>query len=185
MGLLPETLPYPDPASWRLISLFYVFPSNDRPTSSFSINSSFSLSLCMASPSAQVPTAASPAQELGALVSQVQALSLLSVNTARRSVDVNDKEMSKLALDMNHCCVELWGMCFVYLLIWIHSEQIPRVVHDQVQAALAQERPFTPMCYEHVAPTPDEMEASLSTGGDTQAWYVVCVGRHPGFVFDC
>ncbi|KAJ6479854.1 hypothetical protein C8R45DRAFT_1156097 [Mycena sanguinolenta] len=118
--------------------------------------------------SAQVPTATSPEQELAALVSQVMAMSMLAVSFSRRCIDVHDKEMSKSALDIAQQCIDI-------------STKIPRVVRAHVDAAEDQFRPPTPAFYEHIAPTPDQMDARLPAGrGENQVWYVVCVGRNPG-----
>ncbi len=77
------SLPVPDPP--RGLSLIY-------PTSPH-LPITLSLSLCyslqMANPSSQVPTAATPEQELAALVSQVAALTKLAIDLSGLSIDNN------------------------------------------------------------------------------------------------
>ncbi|KAJ7870319.1 hypothetical protein B0H14DRAFT_3440151 [Mycena olivaceomarginata] len=115
----------------------------------------------------QVTTAATPEQELAALVSQVAAMSVLAVNITQHCVDTDDKAVSKLALDMTRHCIDL-------------TDKIPRVVRAQVEAAVAEVRPPTTFS-QGIAPTPAQLEAQFPSGrGDNQAWYVVCIGRQPG-----
>ncbi|KAJ7774397.1 hypothetical protein B0H14DRAFT_2965332 [Mycena olivaceomarginata] len=121
----------------------------------------------MANPTSQAPTAATPQQDLAALVSQVAALSILAVNITQRCVDTEEKAMSKLALDMTRHCIDL-------------TDKIPRVVRAQVEAAIAEVSPPTAFV-QGVAPTPAQLEAQFPLGrSDNQAWYVVCIGRQPG-----
>ncbi|KAJ6528818.1 hypothetical protein B0H19DRAFT_1083162 [Mycena capillaripes] len=76
-------------------------------------------------------------------------------------------ELSKTALDVTRHCIDL-------------NERIPRVVRAQVDAAIGQLTP-APAFVQGVAPTPAELEAAFPPGrSDSQAWYVVCVGRQPG-----
>ncbi|KAJ7722467.1 hypothetical protein B0H14DRAFT_3520318 [Mycena olivaceomarginata] len=73
--------------------------------------------------------------------------------------------MSKLALDMTRLCIEI-------------NDKLPAVVQGQVVAALAS--PWAPFS---ITAPPDEIDidAMFPAGyGEHQAWYVVCVGRHPG-----
>ncbi|KAJ7886565.1 hypothetical protein B0H14DRAFT_3431142 [Mycena olivaceomarginata] len=111
--------------------------------------------------SAPVPTATSPEQQLEALISQVTAMSMLAVDFSERCIDVHDKEMSRSALDIARQCIDI-------------NAKIPRVVRAHVDAAVDELRSPTPAFYEHIAPTPDEIAASVPTGqGDNQMWYVV------------
>ncbi|KAJ7792841.1 hypothetical protein B0H14DRAFT_3498762 [Mycena olivaceomarginata] len=116
----------------------------------------------------QTPIAASPEEELAALVTQVATLSKLAVDLSEQCIDADDKALSKLALEVTRHCIDI-------------NDKIPRVVQVQVDAAVAVFRK-TPAFYENIAPTPDEMEVEYPPGrGDKQVWYVVCVGRQPGF----
>ncbi|KAJ7817178.1 hypothetical protein B0H14DRAFT_2602184 [Mycena olivaceomarginata] len=116
----------------------------------------------------QMPSAANSKEELAALVSQVAALSKLAVDLSERCLDVNDKALSKLALEVTRHCIDI-------------HDKIPHVVRVQVDAAVALYH-NAPAFFENIAPTPDEMGAEYPPGrGDNQAWYVVCVGRQPGF----
>ncbi|KAJ7067682.1 hypothetical protein B0H15DRAFT_806673 [Mycena belliarum] len=74
--------------------------------------------------------------------------------------------LSKLALDMTKHCITL-------------NESIPAVVAAQVDAIL--NPPSSPKFAEARALTPDELATRFPPGqGETQTYYVVCVGRQPG-----
>ncbi|KAJ6494479.1 hypothetical protein C8R45DRAFT_927658 [Mycena sanguinolenta] len=122
----------------------------------------------MVNPSSQEPTAATPEQELAALVSRVAAVAKLAVNVSNRCLDVHDTETSKLALEITRQCIDI-------------GDKIPQVVRTHVDAALEDARPPTPAFYEYVAPTPAEVDEKVPEArSDNQTWHVVCVGRQPG-----
>ncbi|KAJ7714238.1 hypothetical protein B0H14DRAFT_2644520 [Mycena olivaceomarginata] len=63
----------------------------------------------MVNPSSQVLTAATPAQEWAALISQVAALSKLAVDMAERCINIDahlDKVLSKIALSVTRNCLD-------------------------------------------------------------------------------
>ncbi|KAJ6538210.1 hypothetical protein DFH09DRAFT_1324076 [Mycena vulgaris] len=99
-------------------------------------------------------TAATPDEELAALVAQVAAL-------------------SKTALDLTKNCIDIHHTII---------DTIPRVVASQVAAALAAAAVVpTGDFVQGVALTPAQLDAQFPPGtGDTQTWHVVCIGREPG-----
>ncbi|KAJ6449957.1 hypothetical protein C8R45DRAFT_1114364 [Mycena sanguinolenta] len=118
----------------------------------------------MANNSSFVPTATSPEEELAAVVT---ALTQLTVDATIRSLDLNDKVLTKLIVDMTRLSMDV-------------QEKFPRIVRAQVEAAVAEVRPPTPIFYQGVAPTPAQMDMMFPAGrGDNQQWHVVCVGRQP------
>ncbi|KAJ6503657.1 hypothetical protein C8R45DRAFT_1091436 [Mycena sanguinolenta] len=119
----------------------------------------------MAHTSSSAPTAATSEKELAALVTT---LSKLSIDVSQRALTLNDKNLSSLGLEMTRHCLEI-------------TECLPRVLHEHVEAALAQLRPPSPLFYQGIAPTPAHMEEMFPPGNsESQTWHVVCVGRQPG-----
>ncbi|KAK7053968.1 hypothetical protein R3P38DRAFT_3171426 [Favolaschia claudopus] len=125
-----------------------------------------------------------PHQELVSTMRQMAALTKASIELAQRSIQVDEKGLSLLALDMAKHCVEI-------------NEKLPRVIAAEVATARWEEeaaafgslnvndRDDRPTFVQGVAPTPDEMETTFQPGnGDNQNWYVVCVGRMPGLYPD-
>ncbi|KAJ6527599.1 hypothetical protein DFH09DRAFT_1328071 [Mycena vulgaris] len=99
-------------------------------------------------------TAATPDEELAALVVQVAVL-------------------SKTALDLTKNCIDIHHTII---------DTIPRVVASQVAAALAAAAVVLMGDFvQGVALTPAQLDAQFPPGtGDTQTWHVVCIGREPG-----
>ncbi|KAJ6448080.1 hypothetical protein C8R45DRAFT_1114217 [Mycena sanguinolenta] len=119
----------------------------------------------MANSSSSVPTAANSEKDLAAVVT---ALMQLTVDATIHALDLNDKALTKLIVDMTRLCLDV-------------QDKLPRVVRAEVEAAVAEVRPPTPIFYQGVAPTPAQMEGMFPAGrGDNQQWHVVCVGRQPG-----
>ncbi|KAF8190202.1 hypothetical protein K438DRAFT_1971082 [Mycena galopus ATCC 62051] len=83
---------------------------------------------------------------------------------SHRAVDLEDKVLSKLALDMTRHCIEI-------------HDKLPRVIRAQVDATLGESRAF----YQGIASTPAQLEALFPPSrGDNQTWYVVCIRCRPG-----
>ncbi|KAJ6471703.1 hypothetical protein DFH09DRAFT_1110460 [Mycena vulgaris] len=108
----------------------------------------------MTDTSISATTAATPDEELAALVAQVAALSKTAL------------ELTKNCIDIHHTIIDT----------------IPRVVASQVAAALAAAAVVPAGDFvQGIALTPDQLDAQFPPGtGDTQTWHVVCIGREPG-----
>ncbi|KAK7040426.1 hypothetical protein R3P38DRAFT_3180138 [Favolaschia claudopus] len=144
------------------------------------------------STSAQITAAANPHQELASALSQLGALTKASIEMAQRCVQVDEKGLSILALEMAKHCVDLNDL-----------ERLPRVIAAEAAASVLDDQMaalglaasaaavnlaliFAAATFvQGVAPTPAEMETTFQPGnGDNQTWYVVCVGRMPGLYPD-
>ncbi|KAJ6516539.1 hypothetical protein C8R47DRAFT_1205779 [Mycena vitilis] len=98
-------------------------------------------------------TAATPDQEMTAMVTELAAL-------------------SRLALKMTHLCIDLNETI---------PRVVQAQVDAKVATALAALIPSGPAFYRSAGPTPDELDAQFPPGrGDHQEWHVVCIGRNPG-----
>ncbi|KAJ7834045.1 hypothetical protein B0H14DRAFT_2591104 [Mycena olivaceomarginata] len=107
------------------------------------------------------------AQQLDALLAEVLALSKLALDIVQRSIDLDDKVVSKLAVDLNRHSVAI-------------NNQIPQVVRSHIDAAIAEICPAH-VFYQGTAPTPAKLDALFPPGqGDNKAYHVVCVRRAPG-----
>ncbi|KAJ7772707.1 hypothetical protein DFH07DRAFT_767997 [Mycena maculata] len=129
----------------------------------------------MSTPTPNPTTAATPDEELAALVAQTQSLSKLALDMTKLCIDLNVtrppaeiptaahsssakvQSLSKLAVDMTKLCIGI-------------NDAIPTVVGSQVAVAIAPFAPVAPQWIHAAALTPAQMQALHPPGpGDLQS----------------